>query len=173
MSALAAFAKRSQIWFEGQVRRYYEESLDSQMYKRINDAIKFREEYFGGDKVKYCGVYLSNNTRDFWGLRQRKDDDPRNTDRQFTECYFGLVSMMMSDHIQFEHIFDNTLYQQTLEQFPVIILPNVACLSDIACQALTNYVERGGRLIATYETSLYNEWGDRRQDFGRASWQPR
>ena len=164
MSALAAFTYKSQIWMEGNIRDSYGTNLN--MYTRINDAIHAREKYFGGDRVKYCGVYLSNNTRDFWGLRQVSREDPKTTDRLFTESFFGLTSILMSEHIQYSHIFDNTLDQETLDAFPVIILSNVACLSNEACESLRDYVKRGGRLIASYETSLYDEWGNRRKDFG-------
>jgi hypothetical protein len=49
-----------------------------------------------------------------------------------------------------------------------LVLPNIAALSDKQCQQLRQYVEGGGSLIATLETSLYNEWGKRRDNFGLA-----
>ncbi|MCL5271695.1 MAG: beta-galactosidase trimerization domain-containing protein, partial [bacterium] len=106
---------------------------------------------------------------DFWSMRQSNDDSPRNTNRLFAEGYLGLASMLMEEHIPYVHLFDNTLDKDTLDQFKVILLPNVACLSEEACAALIGYVERGGRLIATYETSLYDEWGNRRPDFALAN----
>jgi hypothetical protein len=45
-------------------------------------------------------------------------------------------------------------------------LPNIACLSDAQCRQLVEYVKRGGSIVATHETSLYDEWGKRRQNFG-------
>src|SRR5262249_57330144 len=48
------------------------------------------------------------------------------------------------------------------------ILPNTAALSDRQCRQLREFVSHGGSLIGTYETSLYDEWGVKRKDFGLA-----
>ena len=48
------------------------------------------------------------------------------------------------------------------------ILPNIAALSDAQCDQLRAFVRNGGSVIATYETSLCDEWGVRRKDFGLA-----
>jgi hypothetical protein len=53
-----------------------------------------------------------------------------------------------------------------LDRFKTLILPNIAALSEAQCAQLRDYVKRGGSLIATYETSLYDEWGVKRKDFG-------
>jgi hypothetical protein len=52
--------------------------------------------------------------------------------------------------------------------FAALILPNVAALSDAQCAALRRFLQRGGALLATGVTSLYNEWGERRPDFALA-----
>jgi hypothetical protein len=49
-----------------------------------------------------------------------------------------------------------------------LVLPNVGGLSDAQCAAVRGFVERGGSLVATGESSLYDEWGDPRADFGLA-----
>ena len=55
-----------------------------------------------------------------------------------------------------------------VNQFKTLILPNIAALSDEQCQQIRDYVKRGGSIVATYETALYDHWGVRRDDFGLA-----
>ncbi len=50
----------------------------------------------------------------------------------------------------------------------VLILPNLAAMSESQCQAVRQFVERGGSLIATGQTSLYDRWGEPRADFALA-----
>src|SRR5262249_55883882 len=45
---------------------------------------------------------------------------------------------------------------------------NVALLSDEQCRQIQAFVDRGGSLLATFETSLYNERNQPRPDFGLA-----
>jgi len=49
-----------------------------------------------------------------------------------------------------------------------LLLPNTALLSDQQCRQLRAYVDAGGSLLATFETSMYNELNERRSDFGLA-----
>jgi hypothetical protein len=54
------------------------------------------------------------------------------------------------------------------DRYQVLILPNIAALSDRQCEQIRAYVKRGGSVVATHETSLYDDWGKRRADFGLA-----
>ena len=65
-------------------------------------------------------------------------------------------------------VHDRLLDADQIDRFKTLILPNIAALSDDQCRQLRAFVDRGGSLVATYETSLYNEWGERRSDFGLA-----
>ena len=47
-----------------------------------------------------------------------------------------------------------------------LVLPNVACLSAADCRAVDAWVRRGGQLVATFETSRYDERARRRPGFG-------
>ena len=51
------------------------------------------------------------------------------------------------------------LSPELLEQYPVVILPNVSCLSSSARDALLEYARNGGTLVAAGETATRDEMG--------------
>ncbi len=81
----------------------------------------------------------------------------------------GFYQALVEARIPFEMVHDRLLDAEHIAKFKLLILPNIAALSDAQCAQLRDYVERGGSLVATHETSLYDEWGVRRQDFGLAA----
>src|SRR6185437_5394457 len=81
----------------------------------------------------------------------------------------GFYQALVEARIPFEMVHDRLLDRQHVDSYRTLILPNIAALSNEQCRLLHEYVERGGSIIATYETSLYDEWGARRDDFGLAS----
>ena len=59
-------------------------------------------------------------------------------------------------------------FEDQLDGFKVLMLPNVALMSDAQAAAVRRFVRDGGGLIATHETSLCDEKGGRRKDFALA-----
>lgn len=80
-------------------------------------------------------------------------------------CY-GFYQALVEARIPFDMVHDELLDAEHLALYDTLILPNIAALSDEQCAQLAAFVERGGGLVATFETSLYNENGDRRAEFG-------
>jgi hypothetical protein len=80
----------------------------------------------------------------------------------------GMYQTLIEARIPFEMVHDRLLDPQHLAKFKTLILPNIAALSDAQCDQLRAFVARGGSIVATFETSLYDEWGRRRPDFGLA-----
>jgi hypothetical protein len=80
----------------------------------------------------------------------------------------GWYQALIEARIPFEMVHDRMLAAEELGQFKTLILPSVVALSDDQCRQLGAFVERGGGLIATHETSLCDEWGVRRETFGLA-----
>lgn len=78
----------------------------------------------------------------------------------------GWYQTLIEARVPFEMVHDHLLDAKHIGQFKTLILPNIAALSDAQCGQLREFVTGGGSLIATYETSLYDEWGAKRADFG-------
>jgi hypothetical protein len=80
----------------------------------------------------------------------------------------GYYEALIESRIPFQMVHDGLLDPEHIDRYKVLILPNIAALSTQQCDQLRSYVKRGGSIVATYETSLYDEWGVRRSDFGLA-----
>jgi Hypothetical glycosyl hydrolase 6/Beta-galactosidase trimerisation domain len=80
----------------------------------------------------------------------------------------GWYQALIEARIPFEMVHDRLLDPAHVGQFKTLILPNIVALSDVQCQQLRDFVTSGGSLIATHETSLCDEWGVRRKNFGLA-----
>jgi hypothetical protein len=103
------------------------------------------------------GLVYSQQTAWFYGAE--------NADANVEDPALGWYQALVESRIPFEMVHDHLLDAVDLAQFKTLILPNIAALSDAQCEQLRFFVKSGGSLIATYETSLYDEWGKRRTDF--------
>ncbi len=80
----------------------------------------------------------------------------------------GFYQALVEARIPFDMVHDRLLDAAHIGRYRTLILPNIAALSTAQCRQLEDYVRAGGNLVATHETSLYDEWGVRRRDFGLA-----
>ena len=64
---------------------------------------------------------------------------------------------LLDHHVQFDVIFKKDLNSESLKRYETVFLPNVAYLSDRACESLLAYVRQGGRLIATGQIATHDE----------------
>jgi hypothetical protein len=80
----------------------------------------------------------------------------------------GMYHALIEARVPFEMVNDRLLDAEHLKPFKLLVLPNIALLSDAQCEQLREFIRGGGSLLATFETSLYDEQGRRRQDFGLA-----
>lgn len=80
----------------------------------------------------------------------------------------GMYHALIEDRMPFEMVNDRLLDAEHLKPFKLLILPNIAALSTEQCDQIRKFVEGGGSIVATFETSLYDETGNKRADFGLA-----
>ena len=80
----------------------------------------------------------------------------------------GMYHALVESRVPFEMVHEALLTPERLDRFKLLILADAAALSDAQCAAIRAYVGRGGSVLATFATSLYDERGRRREDFGLA-----
>jgi hypothetical protein len=80
----------------------------------------------------------------------------------------GMYHALVEARIPFELVHEALLTPERLDQFKLLILADRAALSNEQCAAIRGYVSRGGSVLATFATSLYDETGRQRTDFGLA-----
>lgn len=106
------------------------------------------------------GMVFSEQNRNYGNEKWQQ----RNGDHEM-----GMYQALIEARIPFEMVNDRLLDEEHLNPFKLLILPNSAALSDEQCNQLQKFVQKGGSLLATFETSLYDENGKKRPDFGLAN----
>jgi len=71
---------------------------------------------------------------------------------------------LIQARIPFDIVFDDQL--KDLSQYRALVLPDQECLNDAQMELMRRYVESGGGVVATEQTSLYDDWRRRRKNFG-------
>lgn len=87
---------------------------------------------------------------------------------RYAQPVAGALRALTHGHQNVTCLYDRHLCAEALEGVPALVLSNAAALSDAQLDVIRYSVRRGGGLVATGETSLYDEFGRRRSDFGLA-----
>lgn len=71
---------------------------------------------------------------------------------------------LIQSHIPFDVIFDDNL--KNLSKYRVLVLADQECLDDAQMDLIRKFVAGGGSVVATGDTSLFDNWRRRRRDLG-------
>ncbi|MDR1902861.1 MAG: beta-galactosidase trimerization domain-containing protein [Treponema sp.] len=105
------------------------------------------------------GLVYSQSTAKYYGAEKARE--------KVEEHILGTYQALIEARIPFEMVHESYLGDAAyLSAFKTLILPNVACLSRDQNEGLKAFVSSGGGLLAAYETSLYDEEGNRKANFG-------
>ncbi|MBI3682914.1 MAG: beta-galactosidase trimerization domain-containing protein [Acidobacteria bacterium] len=140
--------------FSGEVRDPRWLKTVESIYGRLHRwAPYLRNETAAAD----VAIVYSQQTANYYGGGKAREKVEDHT--------LGFYQALIEARIPFEMAHDRLLDAAHIDRYRALILPNIAALSDGQCRQLLEYVGRGGSLLATLETSLYNEWGEKRKDF--------
>ncbi len=136
---------------------------DRRMFHTAEPVLRWHEAHqsllVNREPVATVGVVWSPRNTDFYG----RDNPGDLVDLPFR----GLTNALLRARIPWLPLHIDQVRRDG-GKFAVLILPNVAAMSEAQCADIRTFVERGGGLIATGETSRYDEWGDARDDFALA-----
>ncbi len=120
--------------------------------------MKSREEWMRDSApLPWIGIVASEQTKMYYGRMSPLTDYFSHT--------LGVFRAIMESHRPVRVLTEYDLEDANLHGIKVLVLPNVACLSDRSAEVIRRFVRNGGGLVATYETSLFDETGKQRPDF--------
>jgi len=138
---------------------------DPRWLKPVEDIYEwcFRAEPYLRNERPLARVGLVTSQQSTWFVAE--EHGARNAAE---DAALGWYQALIEARIPFEMVHDRLLDAEHIAQFKTLILPNVTALSTAQCDQLRRFVARGGGIVATHETSLYDEEGGPRKDFGLA-----
>lgn len=136
----------------------FDGSLDPAAYDRFRLLFKeaqSKRPHFGHQPVQEAGIYYSSRTRDWMGRDKPAD---------YFMAFQGAHKAMVYEHIPWGIVHEENVTLDTLRQFPILLLPNAAILSDREVLLFRRYVEAGGKLIITGLTGTLDRFGGRQKE---------
>lgn len=133
--------------------------------KEINSWIDGNEDYFTNtSNISRVGLYWSQLTANVYGGEVPISDFTGRTIRfmrDYMKSFLGAYELLTRIRVPFKIVIN----PEQFTNLDLLILPNVACITENEAKAIRNFVKRGGRIIASFETSLYSPEGNRLTDF--------
>jgi hypothetical protein len=117
--------------------------LDPVTYDRLGAAFheaRAKRAHFGHRPVAEVGIFFSSRARDWVGRAKPADH---------FGSFQGAHKALVYEHIPYGVLLEENLTLDSLQRFPVVLLPNVAIVSDTEVELFRRYVEKGGRLLIT------------------------
>ena len=126
--------------------------------KSLYTFVEENQEYYEKDSSgANVALLYSQDTLFYYGK-----EDPKG---RYVDAIRGFEQALAEHHIPFDIISDSKLNEHGLSRYQTVILPTAACMSESAAESLRMFVKRGGNVIATFETSLFDPDGNKRDNF--------
>ena len=139
---------------------FIESTGREEYYKLHLENIKAREQWLEkSEAISYVGIVASEQTRTLYAQGALP---------MYFSHTLGAFKTFLEKHVPVRVLTEQDLEDGNLRGVRVLVLPNVACMSPRAAEVVRRYVADGGGLVASFETSLYDEQYQKRADFALA-----
>ncbi|MGH9581672.1 MAG: alpha-amylase family protein, partial [Bryobacteraceae bacterium] len=117
------------------------------------------EHFVNRESIATLAVVFSQRTNAFYKVPGGGD---------VTDYLQGMYQALLRGRFAFDFVHEDDLSSESLSKYKALILANAALLSDKQCRQLRAFVDRGGSLLATFESGFYDENGKERNRPGLA-----
>jgi Beta-galactosidase trimerisation domain/Hypothetical glycosyl hydrolase 6 len=167
LDAAIATAAAAGYCYWGLNRLFYEpeSSLNRPSIQGLKAIFDFRREneslFNSARKAPMVGILLCTQAIGWYHDKKFVAD-------AYSNYYYGAFQVLKDMGYDSEPFLDYRMTLQSLAKYKLVYVPNAPCLSDAQCAVLARYVENGGTLIASHLTSIADEYGRRRGNYGLA-----
>ncbi|RIK33386.1 MAG: Tat pathway signal protein, partial [Chloroflexi bacterium] len=142
------------------ISAYHEDRRQYRTAVPVMQWVAANQEYLlNRQPVASVGVVWSQENVDYFGRDQGEE--------RVMAPYYGVMQALIRARIPYLPVHADHI-ERAAGRLAVLVLPNLAAMSDAQIESVRRFVAQGGGLVATGESSLYTGWGDRRADFGLA-----
>ncbi|MFN3653440.1 MAG: ThuA domain-containing protein [Armatimonadota bacterium] len=138
-------------------------NMQQELYRCMDEVQRRKPWLTHKSPEPWAALVMSDNTRNFYGRAAGLVEE------RYMSAVFGAFRMAVEEHLPVTVINDWNLNPADLAKYRVLILPNTACLDDAQVSAIEQFVKRGGGLVASLDTSLFDEFGNPRKSFALGS----
>ena len=150
---LSRFFYQDQKSLDYEAGRYVKEVFD---YQQKHDALLRSVR-----SKPQVGILVGSQTIDWYTGKKF-------VSKGLDNAFHGAYQLLKANGIESEPFLDWQMTPENLARYKMLYVPAAACLSDEQCAMLTAYVRNGGKLLATHVTSVADEYGRMRKNFGLA-----
>ena len=117
---------------------------------------KYDEYFYGWKNDANVAVIFSRHTLDYL-------DGGNWEGYVYHDAFKGVQMMLIESNIPFKVITENNI--DNISNFDIVILPDFACMNENQAEEIRQYVTNGGKIVAINETSLYDQYGKKQDNF--------
>ncbi|SFK79028.1 Beta-galactosidase trimerisation domain-containing protein [Paenibacillus sp. 1_12] len=132
-------------------RRQYQNAPPVMQWHEQNEAYLYNRL-----PVANIGLLWSQENTEFYG----RDE----VEERVTLPWHGFARAMTRARIPFVPVHADHIAREA-SKLDVLILPDLAAMTDSQCEAVRTFVESGGSLVFTGVSATLNEWGEVRESF--------
>ncbi|MEX2112463.1 MAG: beta-galactosidase trimerization domain-containing protein [Pirellulales bacterium] len=138
------------------------ENLQQELYHCLDEVARRKPWLVHKSPEPWAALVMSDNTRNFYGRTAGQVEE------RYMAAVFGAFRAAVEAHLPVAVINDWNLNEADLARYKVLVMPNTACLDAAQAAAVEAFVRRGGGLVASLDTSLFDEFGEARENFALA-----